>query len=146
MSDQNRPYLIPVPAFSDDRGVFFGLSNNLAEGLKIARVYLISNFGKGIIRGFHKHQKETKFFFISQGAAKFVAVRDGDEKDRMTFVLSDRNPVLLVIPPGWYNGWMSLEDNTVLTALSTSSYQESAADDERVEPYAFGDVWKVIGR
>ena len=33
-----------------------------------------------------------------------------------------------------------------MKVLSNATYQESAADDERVEPYAFGDVWKVVER
>ncbi len=142
----DRPGVIQVSAFSDDRGVFFSLSNELPKEIKIARVYAISNFGKGVVRGFHKHQKETKVFYISRGSAKFVTVREGDEKDKLIFVLSDRQPAVLVVPPGWYNGWMSLEENTTLICMSNSTFQESAADDQRVEPYAFGDLWKVTGR
>ena len=141
-----RPRLVPVPTFTDDRGVLFALSNELPKELSIARVYAVSNFGRGVIRGFHKHQREVKMFYIAQGAAKFVAVLAEDDKQRQVFVLSDRHPTVLVIPPGWYNGWMSLEDPTLLIAMSNSVFQQSAADDERVEPYAFGDVWSVAGR
>lgn len=141
-----QPYVVPVPTFTDDRGVLCALSNELPKELAIARVYAVSNFGRGIIRGFHKHQREVKMFYIVQGAAKFVTVRDSEEHERHTFVLSARHPNVLVVPPGWYNGWMSLEDQTLLIALSNAAFQESASDDERVDPYAFGDVWKVVGR
>lgn len=140
------PYLIQVPAYTDDRGVFLALTNELPKDLRIARIYIISNFGKGVIRGFHKHQREVKVFCIARGAAKFVTVRDGEKQEKHTFVLSDRSPAALFIPPGWYNGWMSLEENTVLIGLSNSTFEESVADDQRVDPYAFGDVWKVVGR
>ena len=141
-----RPFVIPVPTFSDDRGAFFALSNELPKELTIARVYAISNFGRGTIRGFHKHHREVKMFYIAKGAAKFVTVLAEDDKERQIFVLSDRHPNVLVVPSGWYNGWMSLEDHTILIAMSNSVFQESATDDERVDPYAFGDVWKVVSR
>ena len=141
-----RPYLVDVPAFTDDRGVFSAVTNELSKELQIARVYVIHNFGRGVIRGFHKHQRETKMFSIVRGAAKFVTVAGEGERVHQLFVLSDRRPQVLVVPPGWYNGWMSLEESTTLLGMSTAAFQESAADDERIEPYAFGDFWTVVGR
>ncbi len=142
-----RPYLVPAPVYTDDRGAFVAITNELSKELAIARVYAINNFGRGVIRGFHKHQREVKMFYVACGAAKFVTVAGGgEEQDQHVFVLSDRQPTVLVIPPGWYNGWMSLEEGTILIGMSNAVFRESAADDERVDPYAFGDVWKVVAR
>jgi dTDP-4-dehydrorhamnose 3,5-epimerase-like enzyme len=125
------------------------MSNNLEEDLrkKIKRVYIVGNYGKGVIRGFHFHKKEIKIFHIARGAAKFIALNPSrPQKDRYVFTISDRCPQLVIIPPGYANGWISLEDNTILVALSTSTFKESAKDDIRYDPYKWGNVWKVTAR
>jgi len=140
----------PVKSFLDDRGF---LSQILPEGdqtFEIKRLYSTGNFSKGTIRGFHKHKHEKKAFFVPSGAAKFVAVDDRKEsptyKKINTFVLSALNPSVLIIPVGVYSGWMSLADNTVVIGISSKPFDEKNPDDERMDPYSFGDVWKVKDR
>jgi len=139
-----------VMSFIDDRGF---LSQILPEGdvsFNIKRLYSTGNFSKGVIRGFHKHKREKKAFFVPSGSAKFVVV--DDRKDSSTykeinkFVLSTLNPSVLTIPTGVYTGWMSLEDNTVVLGISSEPFDKENPDDERLDPYAYGDVWKVKDR
>jgi dTDP-4-dehydrorhamnose 3,5-epimerase len=139
-----------VQSFIDDRGF---LSQILPEGdpeFTIKRIYSTGNFSQGIIRGFHKHKREVKAFFVPSGAAKFVAVDDRKDsptyKDINTFILSTLNPSVLVIPTGVYTGWMSLVDNTVVLGISSEPFDKNNPDDERLDPFAFGDVWKVKDR
>jgi len=118
-----------------------------AQGIlpRIARVYDVRNFEPGTIRGFHLHRREWKAFHVAVGAAKFAVRREGGG-ELLTFVLTDRNPRLLVVPPGHYNGWRALEPNTLLFGFSSATIEESLRDDERVDPFHFGDCWKVQGR
>ena len=139
-----------VISFIDDRGF---LSQILPEGDKsfnIKRLYSTGNFSKGIIRGFHKHKREKKAFFVPSGSAKFVVVDDRKDsstfKEINTFVLSTLNPSVLTIPTGVYTGWMSLEDNTVVLGISSEPFDKENPDDERLDPYAYGDIWKVKDR
>lgn len=139
-----------VESFVDDRGF---LSQILPEGdnsFQVKRIYTTGNFSKGTIRGFHKHFKEQKIFFVSSGAAKFVAVDDRDSsstyKEINTFILSKLNPSVLVVPTGIYTGWMSLEENTVVIGISDQIFDKNNPDDERLDPFTFGDVWKVKDR
>jgi dTDP-4-dehydrorhamnose 3,5-epimerase-like enzyme len=64
-----------------------------------------------------------------------------------TFVMSDRHHGVLVIPPYYANGWISLEDNTVLTSLSSLRFEDAKNDDFRLSPEIV-DVsnWETIGR
>ena len=139
-----------VQSFIDDRGF---LSQILPEGDKsfqIRRIYSTGNFSKGTVRGFHKHSREKKAFFVTSGAAKFVAVDDRKDsstyKEINTFVLSILDPTVLVVPTGVYTGWVSLSENTVILGISSEPFDKNNPDDERTDPYSFGDVWKVKER
>jgi dTDP-4-dehydrorhamnose 3,5-epimerase len=146
-----QPYIPSVeqlPVFSDDRGIFvpFVQNNHLENRQLIKRVYYVSNYGKGIVRGFHFHNKEWKYFTIVQGAAKFVAVNPEIPQKQFSFVSSSRKQNIITIPPGFANGWVSLEDTTILLCASTATLEESVQDDMRYDPYTWGDVWSVKGR
>lgn len=104
------------------------------------------NHSKGVIRGFHYHQKEWKFFVIVNGAAKFIILNPSRPKEIYNFVSSSRKNNLIIVPPGFANGWMSLEDNTILLCASNLSTNESLKDDQRFDPYKWGDLWTVKAR
>jgi dTDP-4-dehydrorhamnose 3,5-epimerase len=146
-----KPECAALKVFGDDRGVFVPFlpsipSDKNKQKKTIKRVYYIYNYGKGIIRGFHFHKKEWKYFSIVNGSAKFVAINPENDKEQYTFVSSSRNPNLITIPPGYANGWISLEDNTILVCASSSTFEESIKDDKRYDPFTWGDVWMVQGR
>ncbi|HEX5359119.1 MAG TPA: dTDP-4-dehydrorhamnose 3,5-epimerase family protein [Candidatus Nitrosotalea sp.] len=140
----------PVKSFIDDRGFLSQILPEGDESFHIARIYSTGNFSRGVIRGFHKHKREKKAFFVPTGSAKFVAVDDRKEsstfKEINTFVLSTLNPSVLTVPTGVYTGWMSLEDGTVVIGISSEKFDKDNPDDERLDPYAYGDVWKVKDR
>ena len=135
----------------DDRGCLTQIIQATDEIMPtISRIYITENFSKGVIRGFHKHFKEWKCFFVPKGAAKFVLV--DDRKDSETYkqidkyILSPNHPSVLIIPTGIYNGWMSLNDKTFLIGISSESFDREKPDDERLPPDTYGDVWTVKGR
>ena len=139
-----------VISFIDDRGFLSQILPEGDESFNIKRLYSTGNFSKGIIRGFHKHKRERKAFFVLSGSAKFVAVDDRKDsstyKEINTFILSTLNPSVLTIPIGVYSGWMSLEDNTVVLGISSEPFDKENPDDERLDPHAYGDVWTVKDR
>lgn len=142
---------IELKARVDDRGYLIEIVRATDEHFtKFGQVYLVGNFGQGTIRAFHKHEVLWDWFFISHGAAKFV-LKD-DRKDSSTYenmdthVISSRNSSLLVVPPGVYHGWVSLEDNTQLISTASEVYNREKPDEVRIPPDSFGDVWTVKGR
>jgi len=139
-----------VESFIDDRGFLSQILPEGDESFTIKRIYSTGNFSKGTIRGFHKHKKEKKGFFVTSGSAKFVVVDDRKDsptyKEINTFVLSTLNPSVLTVPVGVYTGWMSLQNDTVILGISSEPFDKENPDDERLDPFAFEDVWKVKDR
>ena len=105
---------------------------------------------RGTVRAFHKHAELWDWFFISHGSAKFVLVDDRDDSptkgEMMAVVVGDRKPALIVVPPGVYHGWMSLEDDTQMVSTASHTYNREKPDEVRIPPDSFGDVWTVKGR
>ena len=149
--DTSKPFMYESRVSSDDRGTFVPWLQNAenleyAPGLKVKRVYYVYNYGAGIVRGFHFHEKEWKIFIIASGSAKFVALDPNKPEEQFTFISSSRKSNVIVVPPGFANGWISLEPNTILICGSTASFDESINDDKRMDPYKFGDVWSIKAR
>jgi len=143
--------LVPLVAHADDRGYLIEILRQTDEHFtRFGQLYMVGNFSKGVIRAWHKHNVLWDWFFISHGAAKF-ALKD-DRKDRESFgrienfVISQRNPAVLVVPPGVYHGWMSLEDDTQLISTASEVYNRENPDEVRVPPDAFDYAWEVEGR
>lgn len=148
--DIKKPRAVAYPVFADDRGTFAPFINGLDEitlkSVSIKRLYYVCNDSKGIVRGFHFHKKEWKFFVIVSGSAKFVALDPNKPDEKFQFVSSVRKNNLIIIPPFYANGWVSLADNTILICGSSSTTEESLKDDNRFDPYKWGDVWTVKAR
>ena len=146
----NKPRVIEYPVFADDRGIFAPFLNGLEEiapkSVGIKRLYYVCNDSKGVIRGFHYHKKEWKFFVIVSGSAKFVALDPNKPDEKFQFISSARKNNLIIIPPLYANGWVSLSDNTILICGSSSTTRESLKDDKRFNPYKWGDIWSVKSR
>jgi len=140
------PEQIKIECHVDDRGFLYQIYGNyLNKFPPVRRVYVVGNFSKGIIRGFHKHLEEWKCYFAISGSAKFVVINEG--KKILTYVLCSRSPSILIVPPTYAHGWISLEDNTVLIGFSNKTLEESLRDDVRIDPFTFGrDVWEVKPR
>lgn len=136
------PKQIPLKCHVDDRGFLWQIYGNYEDFPQVKRIYVVGNFSKGTIRGFHKHMVEWKCYFVANGAAKFVML---DENERISaYTLSTRDPSVLIVPPTFSHGWVSLEDNTLLIGLSNRSLEESKQDDFRADPLKYGkDVWEV---
>lgn len=140
----------PVQSFIDDRGFLSQILPEGGESFEVKRIYSTGNFSKGTIRGFHKHQREKKAFFVPSGVAKFVVVDDRKDsptyKEISSFILSMLNPSVLIIPTGVYTGWMSLDDNTIVLGISSETFDKDNPDDERLDPHTYGNVWEVKDR
>ena len=159
----DKPTLLKIQSISDDRGYLIPFTDDIDHDL-FHRCYIVSDYGKGVIRGLHYHKLEYKVFIIVSGAAKFVTLKLPEnvaERNHnmeicnyiianphhlQTFVLSDRHHGVLVIPPHYANGWVSLEDKTILTSLSNLRYEEAMKDDIRIDPTVANPAWETIGR
>jgi dTDP-4-dehydrorhamnose 3,5-epimerase-like enzyme len=121
----------------DDRGSVRFV--NEFDFKNVKRFYQVSNHTKGFIRAWHGHKKEGKYVYVTSGSA-LIGVVNMKTDQMEKFILSDKMPKILWIPPGYFNGFKSLEENTNIVFFSTSSLQDSMEDDIR-EPYDKWDIW-----
>ncbi len=118
--------------FVDDRGPLRFVNDLKFD--KIKRFYQVENHERGFIRAWHGHRKEGKYVYVAKGSAWIGVVDMDDEKNAERYVISDKSPKVLYIPPGKYNGFQTLEEGTILIFFSTSTLEESKGDDIR-QPY-----------
>ena len=109
----------------------------------IKRIYIVENFNKDTIRGFHKNFNETKYFTVLKGSVRFVCINENNEI--YTYTLSSKKPQLLIIPEKWWNGWKALEEDTLLYGMANTILEEHK--DERCPYDSFGmKIWEVKNR
>jgi dTDP-4-dehydrorhamnose 3,5-epimerase len=120
----------------DDRGSVKFVNDFNFEGVK--RFYQVENHRRGFIRAWHGHKKEGKYVYVVNGSA-LVGVVNMETENISKFILSDKSPKVLWIPPGYYNGFKSLEENTKIIFFSTSTLEESLGDDIRQDH----DKWNI---
>ena len=148
--------VIKLATHVDDRGYLIEIARTAEDTAphgvihQFGQVYLVGDPVRGTIRAFHKHEELWDWFFISHGSAKFVLKDDRKDsstyEEMMTVVINAKAPRLLVIPPGVYHGWISLEDDTQMVSTASHTYNHEKPDETRIPPDAFGDVWEVTGR
>lgn len=142
---------VPLKVNVDDRGYLIEIVRATDPFMKkFGQVYLVGDPTRGIIRAYHKHDILWDYFFISHGSAKFILVDDRQESPTYghinIFIISEKNPTTLIVPPGVYHGWMSLEDDTQLLSTASEVYNREKPDEVRISPDSFGDLWTVKGR
>ena len=120
----------------DDRGSVRFVNDFKFEGVK--RFYQVENHRSGFIRAWHGHKKEGKYVYVVSGSA-LIGVINMDTEEVSKFVLSDKTPKILWIPPGNYNGFKTLEENTKIIFFSTTTLEESLNDDIRQD----FDRWNI---
>lgn len=123
----------------DDRGSLKYVNDFDFEGVK--RFYQVENHERGFIRAWHGHKREGKYVYVVKGSAWIGVVDMKDETIVEKYVLSDKTPKVLYIPPGKYNGAQTLEEGTIIMYFSTATIPESREDDIR-EPYDKFPIFK----
>ena len=134
--------------FVDDRGPLRFVNDFDFKDVK--RFYQVENHERGFIRAWHGHKKEGKYVYVPRGSALIGVISVEDIRDYRVyanrtkkdvkckkFVLSDKKPQILYIPPGNYNGFKTLEENTIVFFFSTSTMEETKDDDIRLDYYDF---------
>lgn len=124
--------------YADDRGFLRFVNDFSFKDVK--RFYQVENHRKGYIRAWHGHLRESKYVYVSKGTALVGAVNLENE-EISKFTLTSQSPSILHIPSGFANGFMTLEENTIIMFFSTSTLQESQGDDIRFD-YDKWNIWE----
>ena len=152
------PLLLGGGVAVDDRGSVRFVNDFDFEGVK--RFYQVQNHSTGFVRAWHGHRKEAKYVYVAKGSALVGAVRMEKREDlegvapdaliqpegeAQKFILSSQSPKVLYIPSGYANGFMTLEDDTIVQFFSTSSLVDSLNDDIRFTHDKW-DIWSIEQR
>lgn len=133
--------------FANDQGYLFETLRNddgIFDG-KFGQA-LVSVIYPGVIKGFHKHDKQTDYTTCIKGNIKYVTVREKEDgtKEIKTMIIGERNPVLIKTPPGIWHGYTPLSNKeAVILHLTDKTYDPKDDDTQRKDPFEFGDVWSV---
>ena len=149
MSTLEEPKIIKGGLACDDRGELRFVNEFDFNGVK--RFYSVRNHHRGFVRAWHGHKHEQKFVYCTVGAALVCAVKidnwDNPSKNAKVFryTLSEKQPAILIVPPGHVNGFMSLTDDCLMTFFSDANIEQSAQDDIRFDA-RYWNPWKVEER
>ena len=140
----------------DDRGYLFEVIHGSDPFVtQFGQVYIVGDRIERVVRAFHKHTELHDWFSIVHGSAKFVLV--DDREDSRTYravdilIGSSRTPSLIVVPPGVYHGWMSLEPDTLLCSTASHEYNPDAPDEVRIPPNSLEELighnpWQIVAK
>lgn len=133
--------------FANDQGYLFETLRN-DDGLygnEFGQV-LISEIYPGVIKGFHLHEKHDEYTICVKGNIKYIAVKeypDGSKKIN-TFIIGEKNPVLIKVPRRVWHGYMPLENKSAtLMYVMSRPYNPKDPDTREKDVFAFGDLWTV---
>jgi dTDP-4-dehydrorhamnose 3,5-epimerase len=138
--------VVTLDIFQDTRGLLYEMAHESDPFIeRIRQVYVVTDPRPDTIRAFHVHEQLHDWFHIVQGSAVFCLVDARQESKTFNkgikIVLSARKPQLLIVPPGVYHGWMSLEAGTIMVSVASHEYNREKPDEHRVPPNAFDEIF-----
>ncbi|MCP4869447.1 MAG: dTDP-4-dehydrorhamnose 3,5-epimerase [Proteobacteria bacterium] len=129
--------------YTDQRGSLSVLLRGDQEHLhgdRFGQAY-VTTVLPGVVKAWHRHAAQTDRMVGLSGRTLLVLIdgRSGSSTHGQTleFVLGDRHPVLVLIPPGIWHGLKSIGGTeSMVLNLPDATYNEDAPDEERAPPHA----------
>jgi dTDP-4-dehydrorhamnose 3,5-epimerase len=127
---------------SDDRRLaFFNLFDVTPGQVNIVRLY------PGSICAWHRHQKQTDYYFCVAGVVKVGMVDTSIPTSPLVSAwetLDAHLPRILTVPPGIWHGYTAIGDEAVLLQYLDRKFDPS--DEERCSVQGMGISWDVAPR
>lgn len=127
--------------FVDERGQICSMNNFAFNGVE--RFYLIHHRDTSVVRGWHAHQKEKKWFYCVKGEFILGLVQPDNWENPSKnlkpemFNLTDEDSKIVCVPEGYANCLKATKENSVLLVLSGKSLPEAYNDSWRYDK----DLW-----
>ena len=141
--------LIPGGSHTDHRGTIRYV--NEFDFACVKRFYAITHPDTGIVRAWQGHRLETKYFFVTTGSfvVSWVEIDDWEapsaELPVSTTILKADQSGILVVAPGYANGFRALEPNSTMVVFSDRTLKETSNDDYRWVPGYFTGAGVLLG-
>ncbi|MBQ4063872.1 MAG: WxcM-like domain-containing protein [Bacteroidaceae bacterium] len=121
--------------FKDERGQISSLNEFHFEDVR--RTYIIHHPDASVVRGWHAHQQERKWFYCIKGAFSVALVKiDNWDKPSPTlqaevFHLTEDDSKIVCVPAGYANCLKAQEAGSIMQVFS-----------DKTLPEALGDSWR----
>ncbi len=131
--------------FTDHRGQI-SYANDL-DMSEVARFYVIHHSDTSVIRAWHAHQHEKKWFYVVRGSftGAFVKIDDWEHPSLdlkpEVFHLSAQKSQVLCVPEGYANGFQAEKPDSILLVFSSKILSEAVHDSWRYDPH-WWMTWK----
>ncbi|MEG2790448.1 MAG: dTDP-4-dehydrorhamnose 3,5-epimerase family protein [Odoribacter sp.] len=127
----------------DDRGAISHVNDlNMSE---IERFYIIHQKNPSIIRAWHAHQAEKKWFYVVKGSftGAFVKVdcweNPSPDLKAEIYQLTAEDSRVLYVPEGYANGFKANESDSMLLVYSNKILSEALSDSWRYDSQMWVD-------
>lgn len=106
---------------------------------KIERFYIIHQNDPSIVRAWHAHQAEKKWFYVIKGSftAAFVKIDDWENPSQdlqpEIYQLTGEESKVLFVPEGYANGFKANEANSELLVFSNKVLSAAVSDSWRYD-------------
>lgn len=129
--------VIQGEVFRDERGQICLLNEFHFEGVK--RTYIIHHPDASVVRGWHAHQHERKWFYCIKGRFSVALVKVDDwnnpspSLEAEVFHLDENDSKIVCVPAGYANCQKALEDGAIMQVFSDKILQEALGDSWRYD-------------
>jgi dTDP-4-dehydrorhamnose 3,5-epimerase-like enzyme len=111
-----RPFLVNSQFFKNKKGdVIKYISKKSKYFKKFGEIYF-SEIKKNKIKGWIKHTRNTCIICVPSGKVKFFTVKENFH-DQKKFILSKKINKLLIIPPGYWFSFLSINKISLVANL-----------------------------
>ena len=127
--------------FRDARGHISSLNSLEFEGIE--RCYFIHHPDISVVRGWHGHQFEKKWFYCVKGSFTLAFVKPDNwenpspELEAEIFELNENSSRIICVPEGYANCLKASIKDSVLLVFSGKRYEEALSDSWRYDK----DMW-----
>ena len=138
----NEPLLVPISTYTDDRG--WSLMNLMAGALQEKGQINFSLQYPGVVKAWHRHERQTDFWICVQGHVKSGIFREPDGVGWLT-ITGERRPGVIVIPPGLWHGVTPVGPTPAGLLYYVTEQYDAADPDEQRCPHdgVQGFPWEV---
>ena len=131
--------------FTDSRGRISHVND--LDMSEVARFYAIHD--TSVVRAWHAHQKEKKWFYVLKGAftGAFVKIDNWEQPSLdlkpEVFHLSAETSRVVCVPEGYANGFKAEEPDSILLVFSNKILSEAVNDSWRYDSHLWMN-WNSI--
>lgn len=133
--------------FIDERGRISFVNDFVMD--EVRRFYVIRQADPAVVRAWHAHRYEKKFFYVLKGAFTLAFVKIDDWENPSPdlkaeiFQVTDRTSRILCIPEGYANAVKADEPDSILIVFSNKVLSNAVTDSWRYDQKMWVD-WSAL--